>query len=85
MAVKYLLTRSLKFQYSDSAKLVLSAALGEKNIKSALEKSTSAASLKKVGLGEDIAFCARLNGYNLSIRSEIYKSGNSKIPELKLV
>jgi len=84
MAVKYILTRPGKFEFSDSAKLVLSSVLGEKSIEDALIKSTSAASLKKVGLGDDIAFCARLNNYNLAIKAKMSTSGTRKIHELKL-
>jgi len=84
MAVKYILTRPGKFEFSDSAKLVLSSVLGEKSIEAALVKSISAASLKKVGLGGDIAFCARLNNYNLAIKAEMSTSGSRKFPELKL-
>ncbi len=84
MAVKYILTRPGKFEFSDSAKLVMSAVLGEKNIESALAKSISAASLRKVGLGDDIAFCARLNNYDLAIRAEMSTFGSKRFPELKL-
>ena len=84
MAVKYILTRPGKFEFSDSAMLVLSSVLGEKSIEAALIKSTSAKSLKKVGLGDDIAFCARLNNYNLAIKAKMSTSGSIKIPELKL-
>ncbi len=84
MAVKYMLTGPGKFEFSDSAKLVLSSISGEKSIESAIAKSISAASLRKVGLGDDIAFCARLNNYNLAIRAKMSTFGNKKFPELKL-
>jgi 2-phosphosulfolactate phosphatase len=67
LAVKYLLSKPHDFIYSDSAKLVLSAVIGDRSLTDALSKSTSAQSLRGVGLGDDIAFCSRLNGYNLTI------------------
>ncbi len=67
LAVKYLLSKPHDFIYSDSAKLVLSAVIGDRSLHDALSKSTSAQSLRGVGLGDDIAFCSRLNGYNLTI------------------
>ncbi len=69
LAVKYLLSKPHDFVYSDSAKLVLSAAIGDRSISDALSKSISAGSLRGVGLGDDIEFCSRLNGYNLTIRA----------------
>ena len=70
LAVKYLLSKPHDLIYSDSAKLVLSAVLGDRSLPDALSKSTSAQSLRGVGLGDDIAFCSRLNGYNLTISAE---------------
>ena len=67
LAVKYLLSKPHDFIYSDSAKLVLSAVIGDRTLPDALSKSTSAQSLRGVGLGDDIEFCSRLNGYNLTI------------------
>lgn len=91
LAVKYLLSRPGDFIYSDSAKLVLSAVIGDRVLSNALSKSTSALSLKKVGLGEDIGFCARLNNYNLTIKAETLKipqtdpdAGKNRIIELVL-
>ena len=78
MAIRDIMKSPGGFEFSDSAKLVLSSVLGDRNIEEALAKSTSAASLKGVGLGEDIPFCARLNGYNIAIKSVI----RGKIPEL---
>lgn len=82
MAVKYILTKPGKYEFSDSSKLVLSSVLGEKSIEAALTKSTSAVSLKKVGLGDDIAFCARLNNYNLAIKARTCTYGSTKFYEL---
>ena len=69
LAVRYLLSKPHDLIYSDSAKLVISAVLGDRSLPDALSKSTSAQSLKAVGLGDDIEFCSRLNGYNLTIRA----------------
>lgn len=69
LAVKYLLSKPHDLIYSDSAKLVLSAVIGDKSLTDALSKSTSAESLRGVGLGDDIEFCSKLNGYNLTIRT----------------
>lgn len=84
MAIKYMLAKPGIFEFSDSAKLVLSAVLGEKSLSAALAKSISAASLKKAGLGEDLAFCSRIDDYNLAIKADnrIYEDMN--ICELKL-
>jgi len=67
LAVKHLLSKPHDLIYSDSAKLVLSAVVGDRSLTGALSKSTSAQSLRGVGLGDDIEFCSRLNGYNLTI------------------
>lgn len=69
LAVKYLLSKPHDLIYSDSAKLVLSAAIGDRSLHDALSKSISAESLRGVGLGDDIEFCSMLNGYNLTIRA----------------
>lgn len=66
LAVKYILTRPYKFEYSDSAKLVLSAALCEFDIIDALEKSLSAKLLRSVGYGDDISFLSHLNKYRIA-------------------
>ena len=76
LAAKYLLSKPHDFIYTDSAKLVLSAVIGDRSLTDALSKSTSAQSLRGVGLGDDIAFCSRLNGYNLTI-----KAGSTVAPE----
>jgi hypothetical protein len=68
------------FEFSDSAKLVLSAVLGDTDLNGAMEKSTSAISLRGVGLGDDIELCARLNKYNLVIKAVI----EDNIPQLQL-
>ena len=85
LAVKYLLTKPFSFSYSDSSKLVLSAAINESDIINALEKSSSAHSLRNVGLGEDIYFCSQLNKYKiaaklnvLNIKKLISKPGTSE-------
>ena len=66
LAVKYMLRQPYNFNYSDAAKLALSAALSEFDITQALEKSCSAKSLRSVGLGEDIAFLSKLNRFNVA-------------------
>jgi 2-phosphosulfolactate phosphatase len=85
LAVKYLLTKPFSFSYSDSSKLVLSATINESDIINALEKSSSAHSLRNVGLGEDIYFCSQLNKYKiaaklnvLNIKKFISKPGTSE-------
>jgi 2-phosphosulfolactate phosphatase len=87
LAVKYILSKPYKFEFSDSAKLVLSAALSEFDIIDALEKSCSAHSLRSVGLGNDIAFCAQKNKYQvapvLRNASITHKHGNANIKILK--
>ena len=66
LAVKYLLTRPFNFEYTDSARLVLSAALSEFDVGDALEKSSSARSLREVSNGEDISFLGRSNIYKVA-------------------
>lgn len=78
LAVKYLLTRPISLELSDSAKLVLSAALSEKNILDALQKSSSAHALKKIGSGDDLKFCSKLNRYNVTGKLEIMDIGDFK-------
>jgi 2-phosphosulfolactate phosphatase len=85
LAVKYLLTKPFSFSYSDSSKLVLSVAINESDIINAFEKSSSAHSLRNVGLGEDIYFCSQLNKYKiaaklniLNIKELISKPGTSE-------
>jgi len=68
LAVKYLLTKPHKFDYADSSKLVLSAALSEFDIASAIEKSLSAKLLRSVSSGEDISFLSHLNKYRVAPR-----------------
>jgi phosphosulfolactate phosphohydrolase-like enzyme len=66
LAVKYLLTRPFAFEFTDSAKIVLGASLSENNIFDALEKSTSAKSLRTVSpisSGEDIAYVSCPNKF----------------------
>ena len=82
LAVKYLLSKPHDLEYSDSAKLVLSAAVGDRSLVGALSKSTSARSLQDVGLGEDIEFCSRLNGYNLSIKAGSFNASGEIEPAL---
>lgn len=91
LGVKYFLSRPGDFIYSDSAKLVLSAVIGDSILADALLKSISADSLKKVGLGSDIEFCARLNGYNLTIKAgscstgqDMHTAGEDRLIELVL-
>jgi 2-phosphosulfolactate phosphatase len=69
LAVKYLLTRPFAFEFSDSAKIVLGACLSEINIPDALEKSTSARSLRAVSpesSGEDIAYVSCPNKFKVA-------------------
>ncbi|MBC8388125.1 MAG: 2-phosphosulfolactate phosphatase [Actinobacteria bacterium] len=74
LAVKYLLTQPIRnLELIDSAKLVLSVCLSEKSIEDALEKSSSAISLKKIGLGRDIEFCSKFNNYNITGKLKIEK------------
>lgn len=74
VAVKYLLTKPVKnLELQDSAKLVLSVCLGEKSIESALEKSYSGVYVRRIGLGKDNEFCAKLNSYNVTGRLKIEK------------
>lgn len=80
LCIKYLLTKPLKFEYTDSAKLVLSAALSEFDTACALEKSNSAKLLRSVSTGDDISFLSHLNKYKVAPR--LYKIS---IKELKHV
>ncbi|HEX7560840.1 MAG TPA: 2-phosphosulfolactate phosphatase, partial [Candidatus Humimicrobiaceae bacterium] len=69
LAVKYLLTRPFVFEFSDSAKIVMSASLSEISIPDALEKSTSARSLRVASpesAGEDIAYVSFPNRFNVA-------------------
>lgn len=68
LAVKYLLTRPHNFEFTDSARLVLSAALSEFDLSDALEKSSSARALHEVSTGEDIPFLGRYNIYKVAPR-----------------
>jgi len=65
LAIKELLKRPLSYFFSDSAKLALNAVLLENDNIAALGKSCSAYSLRNVGLGKDIAFCAEMNKYEV--------------------
>jgi 2-phosphosulfolactate phosphatase len=70
MAVKYIMENSPgPLGLSDSARLLLSAVKGDRDIESALESSTSARSLKAAGLGDDIPFCARLDEFKVVVRA----------------
>jgi 2-phosphosulfolactate phosphatase len=74
LAVKYIMENSPgPPALSDSARLVMSAVRGERDIESALEASTSARSLKAVGLGDDIPFCARLDEFDVAVRAVTLK------------
>jgi len=73
LAVKYLLTKPYKLEFTDAAKLVLSASLSESNIKDALEKSCSAKSLRAVGLGSDIDYISQLNKFKVAPLMDIQK------------
>lgn len=69
LAVKYLLTRPFAFEFSDTAKMVLGASLSEINISDALEKSTSARSLRAVSpvsSGEDIDYVGCPNRFKVA-------------------
>ena len=73
LAVKYLLTKPYKLEFTDTAKLVLAASLSETNTEDALEKSCSAKSLRAVGLGSDIAFISQLNRFKVAPLMNIQK------------
>jgi 2-phosphosulfolactate phosphatase len=81
IAVKHLLTKPLKFEFSDSAKLAMTAAITDVDIINALEKSCSANSLRKVCSGEDIEFCSQLNKYKIAAKLHILSSKNIKAEE----
>ena len=68
LAVKYLLTRPYSFKFTDSAKLVMGAALSESIINNALSKSSSAAALRNASSTgmEDISFLSSLNRYKVA-------------------
>ena len=72
LAVKHLMAKPYSYNYSDSAKLVLSSVLGEKDIKSVFSKSLSAKILRDSRLEGDIDFCSALNNYNLLIKSSVF-------------
>ena len=84
LAVKYLLTKPYSFDYSDSSKIVLGLALSEFNIINALEKSCSARSLRKVGLGDDIAFLSEMNKYPVApvLKFSTIKSKRNDVRDL---
>ncbi|MCL4417130.1 MAG: 2-phosphosulfolactate phosphatase, partial [Actinobacteria bacterium] len=78
IAVKYLLTKPLRFEFSDSAKLAMTVALTDSDVVNALEKSSSANSLRKVCLGDDIEFCSQLNKFKIAAKLYILNSKNIK-------
>lgn len=80
LAVKQLMKKPAEFEFTDSAKLVLSAALGEKDVKGALKKSTSVRLMLEAGLEKDLPYCARIDEYNVVIKSVI----SGKTPKLLL-
>jgi len=73
LAVKYLLTKPYKLEFTDAAKLVLAASLSEANTEDALEKSCSAKSLRAAGLGSDIAYISQLNKFKVAPLMSIQK------------
>jgi 2-phosphosulfolactate phosphatase len=83
IAVKYLLTKPLRFEFSDSAKLAITTALADSDIINALEKSCSANSLRKVHIGsaEDIEFCSHLNKFKIAAKLHILSLKNIKAAE----
>jgi 2-phosphosulfolactate phosphatase len=84
LAVKYLLTRPYVFEFSDSAKIVLSTSLSEINVSDALEKSTSARSLRAaspVSAGLDIAYVGSPNVFNVA--PVVSKEKIKSLPVLK--
>src|SRR3972149_1198523 len=81
IAIKYLLTKPLRFEFSDSSKLSMTAALTDSDIINALEKSSSANSLRKVCSGEDIEFCSQLNKFKIAAKLYILSSKNIKAEE----
>jgi len=85
MAVKYILSKAVRFDYSDSSMIALSVVLGENSLKNALEKSASARALREIGLQEDIQFCSRLNNYNIAVKAEMIETDAGRLPLLKTV
>jgi len=88
LCIKYMLKKPYKFEFTDSSKLVLSAALSEFDITGALEKSTSAKLLRLVSTGDDISFLSHLNKYRVAprlnkINIREVKPGNISAKELK--
>ncbi|MCL5073117.1 MAG: 2-phosphosulfolactate phosphatase [Actinobacteria bacterium] len=81
IAIKYLLTKPLRFEFSDSSKLAMTAALTDSDVINALEKSSSAYSLRKVCLGEDIEFCSQLNKFKIAAKLYILNSKNIRAEE----
>ncbi|MGM0364905.1 MAG: 2-phosphosulfolactate phosphatase [Actinomycetota bacterium] len=80
LAIKKILGKGLKAEFSDSSKIALSTALSEPNIIDALEKSKSAQLLKGVGLGQDITFCANVDKYNIGGMLKIKESQLQIVP-----
>jgi 2-phosphosulfolactate phosphatase len=66
LATKYLLTKGLKLELSDNAKIAISACLGQQSHYEALRKSISANTLIKAGLSPDLEFCAKENLYQIA-------------------
>ncbi len=81
IAVRYLLTKPLRFEFSDSAKLAMTTALTDTDVINALEKSCSANSLRKVCSGEDIEFCSQLNKFKIAAKLHILTSKSIKNTE----
>jgi len=87
LAVKYLLTRPFAFEFTDSAKIVLAASLSENNISDALEKSTSARSLRAVSpvsSVEDIAYVGCPNRFKVAPVVSKEKIKSLSIPKIFL-
>ena len=79
LAVKRIMTKPYNFNYSESAKLVLSSVLGDKDIKGALLRSVSAKILLEAGFEDDVEYCSRLNVYDLLIESSVMNSKENKM------
>jgi len=83
LAVKYLLTKPYAFEFSDSAKLVLGVSLSEFHVLDALEKSSSAKSLRAVSpisSGGDIEYLCHLNRFRVA---PVMSKEKTKVPDIQ--
>lgn len=79
MAIKDLMKKPYSFEYTDSSKIALGAAMGEFDLFTALEKSYSAKSLRLAGLGDDLAFLGQVNKYNVCPKVKKIASNQQKL------